>query len=210
MQRHGNNIQKKQQESTFERIERMHPHKMLLYLAIIGSSLIFFFMLVAYTISKPQLASFGNFPMPKAFVFSTIVMLIAGFVSTKVMPAFLNDDIHKLKRVLLLILLLGLTFAISQFMGWQALRNSGIFMEGQGAGSFLYVLTGLHAVHLLGGLGFLAYLSIYTLWVANDPVRQLIMVTNPYQKIKLQIFSIYWIFLDIAWLALFFYFLFIF
>lgn len=210
MHRHGNNIQKQQQESTFERIERMHPHKMLLYLAIIGSSLIFFFMLVAYTISKPQMVSFGSFPMPKAFVFSTIVMLLSGFVSTKVMPAFLRDDIHNLNRILLLTLLLGVIFGVSQFMGWQELRNSGVFMLGKGAGSFLYVLTGLHAAHLLGGLGFLAYLSAYTFWVARDPVRQLIMVTNPYQKIKLQIFSIYWIFLDVAWLALFFYFLFVF
>ena len=210
MQRHGNNIQKQQQESTFERIERMHPHKMLLYLAIIGSSLIFFFMLVAYTISKPQMVSFGNFPMPKAFVFSTVVMLVSGFVSTKILPAFVNDDIHKLKRVLWFTLLLGLTFSISQFMGWQELRSSGIFMEGKGAGSFLYVLTGLHAAHHLGGLGFMTYLTGFTFWAANDPVRQLIMVTNPYQKIKLQIFSIYWIFLDVAWIVLFFYFLFVF
>ena len=210
MQRHGNNIQKKQQESTFERIERMHPHKMLLYLGIIGSSLIFLFMLIAYTISRPQMATFGNFPMPKAFIFSTVVMLVSGFISTKLLPAFLQDDIHKLKRALLLTLLLGITFGISQFAGWQELRHSGVFMAGKGAGSFLYVLTGLHAAHLLGGVAFLAYLSIYTFWVANDPVRQLIMVTNPYQKIKLQIFSIYWIFLDITWLTLFFYFLFVF
>lgn len=210
MQGHGNNIQKKQQESTFERIERMHPHKMLLYLAIIGSSLIFFFMLTAYTISKPQASFFDNISMPKAFICSTILMLVSGFLSTKVLPAFLADDIHRLKRVLLLTLLLALAFGASQFVGWQELRSSGIFMAGKGSGSFLYVLTGLHAVHLLGGLGFLVYLCIYTFWVAKDPVRQLIMVTNPYQKIKLQIFSIYWIFLDIAWLALFFYFLFIF
>jgi len=210
MQRHGNNIQKKQQESTLERIERMHPHKMLLYLAIIGSSLVFFFMLIAYTISKPEMASFGNFPMPKAFIFSTVVMLTSGFISTKVLPAFLQDDIHTLKRVLLFTLLLGIVFGISQFVGWQELRGSGVFMAGKGSGSFLYVLTGLHAAHLLGGLGFLAYLCIYTFWVASDPVRQLIMVTNPYQKIKLQIFSVYWIFLDVAWLVLFFYLLFVF
>lgn len=210
MHGHGNNIKKQQQESTFQRIERMHPHKMLLYLTIIGSSLIFLFMVIAYTMSKPQAAFSEGFSMPKAFICSTVLLLYSGFCATKLLPAYLNDDVNRLKKILLLTLVLGLAFAFCQYLGWLELKESGIYFSGKASGSFLYVLTGLHVFHLLVGLGFLSYLCIYSFWVAKDPVRSLIMVTNPYQKIKLQIFSVYWLFLDIVWLFLFFYFLFLF
>lgn len=209
MQSHGNNIKKQQEESTFQRIERMHPHKMLLYLAIIGSSLIFLFMVIAYAMSKPQIAYQEGFVMPKAFICSTVLLLFSGFYATKLLPVYLADDMHRLKKILLLTLTLGIGFAFCQYIGWLELRESGIYFAGKAAGSFLYVLTGLHVAHLLIGLAFLGYLAAYSFWVAKDPVRSLIMVTNPYQKIKLQIFVIYWQFLGVLWLLLFFYFLFV-
>ncbi len=208
MQGQGNNIKKKQQESTFQKIERMHPHKMLLYLAIIGSSLIFLFMVIAYSISKPQNGFLENFVMPKAFVFSTVVLIFSGFVSSRLERYYNEDKIDSLKKGLALTLFLGICFAISQYIGWEELKSSGIYLAGKASGSFLYVLTGLHVVHLIGGLVFLGYLLVNTIWVSKDPIRTLIMVTNPYEKIKLQIFAIYWQFLDVLWLLLFFYFLF--
>lgn len=206
----GNNIKKQQQETTFQRIERMHPHKMLLYLAIIGSSLIFVFMVIAYTLSTPQSGFLENFTMPKAFVCSTVLLLLSGFTSTKIIPAYKEDNPYKLKYTLALTLLLGLGFGASQYIGWLALQESGVYFAGKASGSFLYVLTGLHVAHLLGGLIFLNYLCVYMYWKAKDPVKWLITITNPYQKIKLQIFVIYWQFLDIVWVLLFFYFLFAF
>lgn len=208
MQGQGKNIKKQQQETTFQRIERMHPHKMLLYLAIIGSGLIFVFMVIAYTISKPQAAFLENFVMPKAFTCSTFILLISGFISTKLEKFYNQDDIPKLNYALGIILILGVCFSVSQYIGWLELQESGIYFAGKASGSFLYVLTGLHVVHLLGGLLFLTYLFVHTMWVVKDPIRNLIMVTNPYQKIKLQIFVIYWQFLDTLWIFLFFYFLF--
>ena len=208
MQGQGKNIKKQQQESTFQRIERMHPHKMLLYLAIIGSSLIFLFMVIAYTLSKPQGEFLENFVMPKAFICSTFLLLLSGFISTKLETFYNEDKIHQLKYALGITLFLGIGFSVSQYIGWIELQQSGIYFAGKASGSFLYVLTGLHVVHLVGGLLFLTYLFANTFWVAKDPIRTLIMVTNPYQKIKLQIFVIYWQFLDALWVFLFFYFLF--
>ncbi len=60
-------------QATLEKIERLHPHKMLLYLAIFGSSLIFLFMLIAFTASNGHPAIQENnaqLSIPKAFIFS--------------------------------------------------------------------------------------------------------------------------------------------
>ena len=144
--------------------------------------------------------------MPKAFTCSTFILLISGFISTKLEKFYNQDDIPKLNYALGIILILGVCFSVSQYIGWLELQESGIYFAGKASGSFLYVLTGLHVVHLLGGLLFLTYLFAQTMWVVKDPIRNLIMVTNPYQKIKLQIFVIYWQFLDALWIFLFFYF----
>ena len=205
-----NNIKRQRGESTFQRIEKMHPHKMLLYLGIVGSSLIFLFMVIAYTISKPPSELLQDFSMPKAFICSTVLLILSGFSSSKIVEAYKKDQIFKLKNTVGITLLLGIGFAVSQYIGWLELQESGIYFAGKASGSFLYVISGLHVLHLFAGLGFLTYLFFYTYWVSKDPVRSLIMVTNPYQKIKLQIFSIYWQFLDILWVILFFYFLFAF
>src|SRR5690606_33171011 len=109
---------------------------------------IFLFMLIAYSISKPQNGFLEDFVMPKAFVFSTVILLFSGFITTRLEAFYDEDQIHSLKGALGLTLLFGAGFAISQYIGWTELQASGIYLAGKASGSFLYVLTGLHVVHL--------------------------------------------------------------
>jgi cytochrome c oxidase subunit 3 len=58
---------------------------------------------------------------------------------------------------------LGLLFSFFQLNGWQSLTQKGVYLTGAGsnvAGSFLYILTLSHLVHLLGGLIALLVTSI--------------------------------------------------
>src|SRR5690606_30863420 len=105
-----NKIKRKQGESTLQRIERMHPHKMVLYLGMVGSGLIFFFLIVAYTLSQSQTFFSGDMVMPKAFICSTILLLLSSFFASKLLPAFENDQIKKLNKRLGITLLLGMAF----------------------------------------------------------------------------------------------------
>ena len=57
-------------------------------------------------------------------------------------------------------LVLGFAFMISQYLGWVKLVGMGIYLVGNPSGSFLYVLTGLHLAHLLGGIIALATTTI--------------------------------------------------
>ena len=143
MQGQGNNIKRQTQESTFQRIERMHPHKMLLYLTMIGSSLIFLFMVIAYTISKPQTAFLENFSMPKAFVSSTVLLLLSGFCSSKLVRAFKDDQIKQLRDTLGLTLLLGIAFAVSQYIGWTPTPCLGYLFCREGFRIFFVRIDGL-------------------------------------------------------------------
>ncbi|MDQ3392852.1 MAG: cytochrome C oxidase subunit III [Bacteroidota bacterium] len=204
------NIKKQAQETTFQKIEKLHPHKLFLYLAILGSSLIFTFMLIAYTTSRPDFLILQNFYFPKAFTVSTFVLMVSSYTISKIIRFYKSDEIKQLRNYLGYTLILGLAFSISQYIGWRQLETSGIYLSGDPSGAYLYVISGFHLIHLLGGLGFLGYFFVKSIYVAKDPIKSLIMVTNPCEKLRLEMLSTYWHFMDALWVVLFFYFLFTF
>jgi cytochrome c oxidase subunit 3 len=58
-------------------------------------------------------------------------------------------------------LLLGILFVIGQYSAWRQLRAQGLYLATTPNSSFFYLLTGAHALHLLGGLAALIYLYLH-------------------------------------------------
>src|SRR5262249_4478583 len=54
---------------------------------------------------------------------------------------------------------LGALFVAGQVVGWRQLAQRGVFLSSNPHSSFFYVLTGVHAVHLLGGLAWFAVVA---------------------------------------------------
>lgn len=197
--------------TTFEKIEKLHPHKMLLYLAMFGTSLIFVFMLIAFSATHTgAVEGVPEFRMPKAFIFSTMVLLFSSFYVSRFLRAYQHEEMKKLRNLIGITVMLGFVFTLSQYWGWHELDVSGYSLTGLSSGAYLYVISGLHILHLVGGIFFMTYQFIKISRVANDPVKSLIMVTNPYHKIKLEMLTTYWHFMDLLWVCLFTYFLFFF
>lgn len=193
---------------TLSELEKMHPHKMMLMLGILGSSLIFIFLLVAYAVSKPLMPEAVTLPFPKGFVISTLLLLTSSFAISRSVEFFVKEKARQLKRTLLITLILGFLFSISQFFGWNELSGHNIYNSSKEAAVYLYVLSGLHILHVIVGLIYLAYCYILSLKKTTDAVLHLIFFTNPYRKLQLELLTIYWHFIDALWMVLFFYFLF--
>lgn len=193
----------------WEQIEKMHPHKTLIILSVFGSSLIFLFMLIAFTASIWDSRAMIDFRMPRAFTVSAFLLLVSSFFLMKAHAAYTQDRMNDLVKGLNFTLIFGLSFAISQFIGWWELDLTGIKLSGALAGSYIYVLSGLHFTHLIGGLIFLYVMHRKALSVKEDPVASFIFFANPYERVRLDMLSIWWHFMDILWLVLFFYFLFV-
>ena len=198
-------------QATLERIERLHPHKMLLYLAIFGSSLIFLFMLIAFTATTNHPAlqeSQIQLVVPKAFIFSTLVLMLSSYFVSRYNRAFEQENMKKLRNLLGITVMLGFVFTISQYWGWHQLEQAGYGLSGISSGAYLYIISGLHILHLVGAMFFMTHQFIRISGISSDPVKILIAVTNPYQKMRLQMLTTYWHFMDLLWVALFLYFLF--
>jgi len=89
-------------------------------------------------------------------------------------------------------LLLGLAFCVGQFHAWQDLRAEGIYLATNPNSSFFYLLTFLHALHVMVGILVLVYLA-GRLWVSQTTFRRSLFDNT----------AIYWHFMGVLWVYLF-------
>jgi cytochrome c oxidase subunit 3 len=88
---------------------------------------------------------------------------------------------------------LGLGFLLGQWMAWQELANRGFALATSASSSFVYLLTGTHAVHLAGGVLALLYAAAASL--LHKPVEA--------RRIVVDVTAWYWHFMALLWLYIF-------
>jgi len=191
------------QQTWFQKLENFHPYETLLYLAMVSSGLIFLFLVVAFLYSGLNQLEGLNHRMPIAFLISTFMLVLSGYTATKMRLHYQEENIPKLEASLRNTFVLGVAFTILQFAGWKELTDMGINFTGIPSGSFLYLLSGIHIFHLLGAMVFALMLLIQLRRTQEDGIRKLILVTNPYEKMRIRLFTVYWHFMDAIWLILF-------
>jgi len=89
--------------------------------------------------------------------------------------------------------LLGLTFLAGQALAWRQLTQRGYLLASNPANSFFYLLTGLHALHLLGGVLALGY-AVLTGFLPRPLQRKRVVV---------DVAAWYWHFMGMLWVYVF-------
>ena len=90
-------------------------------------------------------------------------------------------------------MLLGLVFVVGQYLAWLKLRSQGLYLPTNPNSSFFYVFTGVHVIHVLGGLGGLARV-----------MGKFRSTTHPLRRSTIDATSYYWHFMGTLWLYLLF------
>src|SRR5688572_8358381 len=127
-------------ETGFRRMERFHPHKTLLFFALVGSTVLFLSMSFLYVITISRSGTPIDFQLPKSFSVSTVFILLSSFSITGAIKAFRNDSMQELKMSLVTTLGFGMCFCLSQAIGLKAMINSGYFVSSNVGVSYLYVI----------------------------------------------------------------------
>lgn len=87
----------------------------------------------------------------------------------------------------------AILFITGQLVVWQNLQSAGYYVASNPANSFFYLLTGVHALHLLGGL-----------WVWSKSSIRLLTSGEPRDiRLSIELCTLYWHFLLVVWLILF-------
>ena len=134
--------------------------------------------------------------MPGAFIFSTGLILISSATMTAARRQLQQDQLGRYQGWLLLTLLLGVAFLGCQLKGWRQLVAAGVFLSGNPHSSFYYLFTGLHGIHLLGGLTALAYLAARSGKVLTGEASEK-------RSAATDSIALYWHFMDGLWVCLF-------
>jgi len=174
---------------------RFHPRKFALYLGIASMLMLFAAFTSAFLVRKGQ-GNWQLFYLPTIFWFNTAVILLSSFTIHRALVSFRRLEEGKYKLWLTITFILGCTFLIGQYIGWEQLSAGGIHLNGNPSGSFLYVISGAHAVHIAGGL---LIMLITMMKVFFKPF-------NPSKQVNVEMMAIYWHFVDVLWIYLFIFF----
>ncbi|HEX8349380.1 MAG TPA: cytochrome c oxidase subunit 3 [Hymenobacter sp.] len=205
-----NKVGARRTPSAFARMERMPPMLMLLYLGMVGITVLFVILVGAYAQTRylSNLPS-GLHPFPRYFSISTIVLLVSSYTVNQARRLYQQDDVSNLVRCLGATMLLGAIFTGLQILGWRELAAQGALFTGESSYTYVYLISALHVAHVLGGLLYLLVLMLRTSHASRDAVRTLVFIRNPYRRLQLRILTVYWHFIDVVWLGLFVIFLFL-
>ena len=182
-----------------------HPYNILLLLSIAGLTTLFLSLSAAFVYNRIQ----NNLPpirLPNIFILNTLILLGSSGTMWWAKKAYLNDNTRAYQRALTATILLSLMFMTAQYLGWNQLFRQNIFVNSNNSAAYLYLISGLHFLHVFAGLPFLGVF----LWKAHhrmkEPVSVLIYFSDPEKRLRLRLLTVYWHFLDILWvyLALFF------
>ncbi len=176
--------------------QKMHPHKFTLWVAI-GSIVMMFAGLTSAFIVKSNQTNWNTVTLPKAFWISTVVILISSLTLQMALRSFKQREMSKYRSLIGITLILGAAFVAFQWIGFQGLWAQNITFKGAGAGQFLYVIFGLHTLHVIGG--------IITLLVMF--IKAFIGKVKLYSSVPVEVMAIYWHFVDILWIYLLLFFL---
>ena len=170
----------------------MHPKKFALWLFIASVMMIFAALTSAYIVRQSD----GNwlvFDLPSSFWITSAIILISSGTMHWAYLAAKRDDLESTKIAISITTVLGLAFLVGQFIAWGDLVKRNVYFVGNPSGSFVYVISGLHGLHIISGV-------IFLLVVLTATFRYSVHSKNLAQ---MEMCATYWHFLDALWLYLF-------
>ena len=181
--------------------KRREPFAFMLYLAMVGSALLFLFLIFVF-IAKESRNQDIPIKIPGMFWASTFVILASSATLYWANKAFRQERFRSYRLNISLTLIAGIFFIILQGLGWRKMLLAGITMSNNTGGMFIYILSGLHIAHTLGGLIALAFAN-RDAFQRMEYVDAYVYSVNPPNQLKIKLITLYWHFIDILWIALF-------
>jgi cytochrome c oxidase subunit 3 len=175
--------------------KKIHPYQFFLWGGLGSIVMMFAGLTSAYIVKKSQ-ANWLEFELPNVFMVSTVVILLSSFTIQMAVKKQKELNENQYRGFLAVTAILGLLFIVLQIQGFRTLESNSIALVGarsNSAASFLFVITGLHLLHVLGGV-------IALIWTS---FRSFSSKNNINNDLPVKLVSNYWHFVDILWVYLF-------
>jgi cytochrome c oxidase subunit 3 len=176
-----------------------HPYNIMLILLLTALTMAFLAISGAYLYTR---FATGEAPIkvPIMFIINTFALVGSGYTLKWAKKCYENDDTEGYQKALLATLLLTLLFMALQFLGWsQLLANNPNLAKGN-MRAYVYALSILHFVHIIGGLPFMLLFLLTAYKRMKEPVSVLVYFSDPLKRLKLKMLGMYWSFLEKLWI----------
>ena len=151
-------------------------YRFILYCSILGTSFMFLSLTFSYFVSVFD-TNHKDIELVPLFYWNTIILLASSAAIYYAQQQFEKDNYTKYKTSLIVVIGLALLF-------------------------ILYVISGLHLLHIIGGLIFLANFVANSWSNLKEYATSIVYFTDPIAKSQLSLFGIFWHFLGVIWLYL--------
>lgn len=186
-------------DRNFHEIEEFRPDKLriAMWFTLLIVLMTFGGLLAAYVaLSTNKSLEWQPFALPFQMWVST-ALIIASSVCYKIAQNKLQSGHQETsKNWLLATAALGGVFIASQLLLWLQLVRGGVYVRSNPYAGFFYILTAVHAVHVLVGVGALGYILLRT-WQPTGSETELLR-----RKITATVVGWYWHFMDALWIVL--------
>jgi len=159
---------------------------------LVIATVIFSLFTVSYYI-RMELPDWEPLSEPAQLWFNTGLLVISSILFQWARNIVTRGESRNLYTALFGAGVFAILFIVGQLVTWQNLQAEGLYMTSNPANAFYYLMTGLHALHLLGGL-----------WVwSKSSIRLLSGSEAKDIKLSVELCTVYWHFLLLVWLVLF-------
>lgn len=169
-----------------------------MWVALAAVMMMFTALTSAYVVRAGTWNDWRPTPAPRLLWVSTGIILLSSLAFEVARRSLKAGRTNAFRRWLLVTVVLGLGFLATQLAAWRELAAAGVYLASNPHVSFFYVLTGVHGLHLLGGILFLDYLLLRS-WRGRGGeeggARKRLAVANAA--------ALYWHFMFGVWIYLF-------
>lgn len=183
-------------------LKQVPQGRLAVWLLIIGELLIFGGLVVAYLLYRLRFPSWVEQTHHTSTFFgalNTFVLLTSSYTIVKANDAAIKKDLAKMSRYMLITILCGLIFLVVKSTEYTHEINAGLTLTspklqatdpvGATFWSFYYIMTGLHATHVLAGM-----VTLFIIWLDARKGRNVHRV---------ELGGLYWHMVDLIWIFLF-------
>jgi cytochrome c oxidase subunit 3 len=159
------------------------------FLAVVGSM---FALLIGAYFMRRDFGDWRALPMPNMLWINTGVLVLASLALEWTQMAARRAELGSVRAGVAAAGVCGLVFLGGQYIAWQELDAAGYYVTTNPANSFFYLITGLHGLHILGGL------------VALGVTATKVWSDAPMDRVRLsaELCATYWLFMLFVWVVL--------
>jgi cytochrome c oxidase subunit 3 len=160
------------------------------FLVVAGA--LFTLFISAYSM-RLQMADWWPLPVPRLLWFSTGLLILSCVALEGAKLSARRGEIEQVQAGLLAGGGFVIAFLAGQLLAWRELSAEGYFLASNPANSFFYLITGLHGLHVLGGL----------VALSRTIIRSRRTTDAGTVRLGVELCATYWNFLLLVWLVLF-------